>query len=144
MSTFGVISYRAEVPLCQALPNQFRQGNLATLGDLRRRQGDDDVRSTSSVSSGLQRRAWARLISLGFHLDQSGSASAASSGRLRGLQVSDLWAVLNWRAGLYVGRLEGDVGVNGFVDGQTHQHAGSNRLGSQYVSTYGTFTDDNG
>ncbi|WP_447892950.1 autotransporter outer membrane beta-barrel domain-containing protein [Pseudomonas marginalis] len=144
-SESGVISYRAEVPLYAALPNQLRSSNLAMLGDLRKRQGDDDVQGANTTSSGSDRRAWARVITSGVDGDQGGSASASSSGRLSGLQVgTDLLAVSNWRAGVYVGQLEGDVNVNGFVGGLDHQRAGTNSLRSQYVGAYGTYTADGG
>ncbi|WP_447892948.1 autotransporter family protein [Pseudomonas marginalis] len=144
-SESGVISYRAEVPLYAALPNQLRSSNLAMLGDLRKRQGDDDVQGANTTSSGSDRRAWARVITSGVDGDQGGSASASSSGRLSGLQVgTDLLAVSNWRAGVYVGQLEGDVSVNGFVGGLDHQRAGTNSLRSQYVGAYGTYTADGG
>ncbi|RTD85297.1 autotransporter outer membrane beta-barrel domain-containing protein, partial [Variovorax atrisoli] len=46
-----VITYRAEASLYSALPGQLRQGNLAMLGDLRKRVGDDDVKGTPSTST---------------------------------------------------------------------------------------------
>ena len=60
-------TYRAEVPLVAALPAQFRQPDLAMLGNLHRRMGDEDpaigARAATGTASGPSgsgtRRAWA-------------------------------------------------------------------------------------
>lgn len=144
-STDGVISYRSEVPLYAALSNQLRDGNVAMLGDLRKRQGDDDLRVPNTTLGSLDRRAWARVITSGIEINQGGTASASSKGRVSGLQVgSDLLAVDNWRAGAYIGQLEGDVSVDGFFGGLNNQRAGTNSLRSRYVGLYGTYNADDG
>jgi outer membrane autotransporter protein len=138
-------TYRAEASLYAALPSQLRQGNLAMLGDLRKRVGDDDVKGTAATSIGSDRRAWARVLSTDIDIQQGGIVSPTSKGRLTGFQAgTDLLATSNVRAGLYVGQLDGDATVNGFASGVSNLRTGRNDLRSQYVGVYGTFTADSG
>ncbi|RQO52823.1 autotransporter outer membrane beta-barrel domain-containing protein [Variovorax sp. KBW07] len=140
-----VITYRREAALYAALPNQLRQGNLAMLGDLRKRVGDDDVKGTATAPTGSDRRAWARVLSTDIDIQQGGAVSPTSKGRLTGFQAgTDLLATSNWRAGIYVGQLDGDARVNGFASGIRNLGVGRNDLRSQYVGVYGTYTSDSG
>ncbi|RYF36722.1 MAG: autotransporter outer membrane beta-barrel domain-containing protein, partial [Comamonadaceae bacterium] len=142
----GLPLYRAEVPLFAALPEQLRQGNLAMLGNLHLRRGDDDLKSSSAeaVDTG-ERRAWGRVLSTNLDIRQQGTVSPNSHGRLSGFQAgTDLFANTNWRAGLYVGRLDGDMQVSGFARGIANLGVGSNSLQSEYFGAYGTYTADNG
>ncbi|WP_232076482.1 autotransporter family protein [Variovorax sp. PBL-H6] len=145
-----VPTYRAEVPLFAALPEQLRQGNLAMLGNLHQRLGDDDVRSaagaqTTAASATGERRAWGRVLSTGLNIQQGGTVSPQSEGRLSGLQAgTDLWSNANWHAGLYVGQLDGDMQVKGFARGIANLAVGSNDLRSQYLGGYATYTDTSG
>ncbi|MDR6890899.1 MULTISPECIES: autotransporter outer membrane beta-barrel domain-containing protein [Variovorax] len=140
-----VITYRAEASLYAALPNQLRQGNLAMLGDLRKRVGDDDVKGTATTPTGADRRAWARVLSSDIDIRQGGTVSPTSTGRWTGFQAgTDLLTTPNWRAGLYVGQLDGDASVSGFASGVNHLRAGRADLRSQYVGVYGTYTGDSG
>ena len=140
-----VITYRAEASLYAALPNQLRQGNLAMLGDLRKRVGDDDVKGTATTPTGSDRRAWARVLSTDLDIQQGGTVSPSSKGRLTGFQAgTDLLATPNWRAGLYVGQLDGDATVNGFASGVNNLRTGRTDLRSQYVGVYGTYTGESG
>jgi fibronectin-binding autotransporter adhesin len=143
--TVPVITYRAEASLYAALPSQLRQGNLAMLGDVRKRVGDDDVKGSASTPTGSDRRAWARVLSTDIDIQQGGTVSPTSKGRLTGFQAgTDLLATSNVRAGLYVGQLDGDATVNGFASGVSNLRTGRNDLRSQYVGVYGTFTADSG
>jgi outer membrane autotransporter protein len=85
------------------------------------------------------------VISADIDIRQGGVVSPASKGRLTGFQIgTDLLATPNWRAGLYVGQLDGDVRVNGFASGVNNLRVGRNDLRSQYVGVYGTYTSDSG
>ena len=141
-------TYRAEASLFAALPNQLRQSNLGMLASLSQRIGDDDVRGSGGASTsvdGSNRRAWGRLISTDMDIRQGGTVSPHAEGRVSGLQAgTDLWANANWRAGIYVGQLEGDTRVSGFSSGLLNGAAGRNDLRSQYLGLYGTFTSDDG
>lgn len=141
----GVTYYRPETSLYAALPNQLRQGSLAMLGDLRKRVGDDDPKGTATTSTGSERRAWARVLSTDIDIQQGGTVSPTSKGRLTGFQAgTDLLATPNWRAGIYVGQLDGDARVSGYASGVSNLSVGRNDLRSQYVGVYGTYTGDSG
>ncbi|WP_198161225.1 hypothetical protein, partial [Variovorax sp. WDL1] len=66
-----VPTYRGEVPLFAAVPEQLRQGNLVMLSSLHQRIGDDDVRTaagapiTAASTATGERRAWGRVLSTG-------------------------------------------------------------------------------
>ncbi|WP_395351561.1 autotransporter outer membrane beta-barrel domain-containing protein [Variovorax sp. UC122_21] len=141
-------TYRAEASLFAALPNQLRQSNLGMLASLSQRIGDDDVRGSGGTSSSIDggnRRAWGRLISTDMDIRQGGTVSPHAEGRVSGLQAgTDLWANANWRAGIYVGQLEGDTRVSGAASGLLDTATGRNDLRSQYLGLYGTFTSDDG
>lgn len=132
-------AYRAEVPLATALPAQLRQSDLAMLGNLHRRSGDE-----VGDSAGPNRRAWARAVDSDLDIRQGGSVDAHSLGHVSGLQVgTDLLAEGHWRAGLYVGMLDGAVDVSGNARGTVGQ-VGSSALQSRYVGGYATWADARG
>lgn len=153
-SPLGQTYYRSEVPLYSALPAQLRQASLTMLGNMHQRTGDDDVKTASGSTAGTdgttssndnQRRAWGRLISTNLDIRQSGTVSPQSHGRLDGFQAgTDLLSVRNWRAGVYVGQLDGDMGVSGFARGIQNLSVGRNDLRNQYMGAYGTYSADNG
>ena len=136
--------YRAEVPMFAALPAQLRQADLAMLGNLHRRVGDDDAR-VPGVEIG-ERRAWARLIGADLDVRQEGTVSQSSNGHLQGLQAgTDLFAMpaSNWRAGIYVGQMDGDADVSGLArDGWGD--VGKTDLRSRYVGAYATYSAPSG
>jgi outer membrane autotransporter protein len=146
----GQSYYRGEVSLLAALPAQLRQGNLAMLGNMRLRVGDDDVKraavdANTNAPSGGDRRAWGRVITTDLDIQQTGEVSPHSKGRLSGFQAgTDLLAMPNWRAGLYVGQLDGNVRASGSAGGVANQRVGANDLRSQYLGAYGTYTSDDG
>ena len=131
-------AYRVEVPLFAALPEQLRLGNTVMLGNLHQRVGD-------GAGSGVEHQSWARLISAERHVSQRGDVSPRSQGRLHGLQAGiDLWAQSGWRAGLYVGQLNGTMNVRGFASSVADQSVGGNRLRSHYLGAYTTYHHTNG
>lgn len=135
------VTYRAEVPLFAALPQQLRQADWAMLGNLHQRMGDEPVAGAASTGT---RNAWGRVISTGIEVKQRGDVSPESNGRLDGFQVgTDLWADGNWHAGIYVGQLDGDISVNGFASG-VQRGVGRNDLRSRYLGAYATWYGNNG
>ena len=143
--TLQVPTYRAEASLYAALPNQLRQSNLAMLGNMRLRVGDDEVKGTGTMPGDSGRRAWGRVLSADIDIRQGGTVSPSSRGRVTGLQAgTDLLSTPNWRAGVYVGQLDGDATVNGFASGIGNLRTGRNNLRSQYLGVYGTYTNDGG
>lgn len=122
-----------------ALPEQMRQANLAMVGNLHLRVGDE------SAANPAGRRVWARLISVDRQVDQGGTVQPASDGRLSGLQAgTDLWASRDWKLGLYVAQLDGDVDVSGFARGISGYAAGTNDIRNQYLGAYATWADPQG
>ena len=138
--------YRAEASLYAALPEQLRESNLAMLGNVHQRTGDDGVAvaNAAGTAQGL-RQAWGRVITTERTIAQTGTVSPTSQGRLNGFQAgTDLWATTDWRTGVYVGQLDGDMSVNGFARGITGFAAGSNDLRSQYLGAYATWKNGSG
>jgi outer membrane autotransporter protein len=144
----GVPTYRAEVPLYAALPEQLRQSSLAMLGNMHQRTGDDlGAASSTATATPAQgyRQAWGRIISTDRTISQGGTVSPTSKGRLTGFQAgTDLWADPNWRVGVYVGQLDGDMRVNGFASGLANLGVGANDQKSQYLGAYTTWRNDSG
>jgi outer membrane autotransporter protein len=129
--------------LVAALPAQLRQGDMAMLGNLHRRVGDDDATrpSTGTDAASLDRRAWGRIVYTDLDIRQDGTVNPQSSGHLNGLQAGiDLWSDRAWRAGLYVGYLEGGADVTGNARG-VFGRVGYNDLQSRYLGGYATWTD---
>jgi outer membrane autotransporter protein len=145
-----VTTYRPEAALYAALPSQLRQGSLAMLGDLHKRMGDEDVKAApgqdgAGDTAGAGRRAWGRLMASDIDVRQGGTVSPTSHGGWTGFQAgTDLLSAPRWRAGVYVGQLDGDARVNGFASGVQNLPVGRNDLRSRYLGAYGTYTADNG
>jgi len=132
-------TYRTEVPLLAALPEQLRQGNLAMLGNLHQRIGSNAVRGEPTA------QGWGRVLGTKLKIGQSGTVSPSSDGNLEGFQIgSDLYADDDWHAGLYVGDLKGNMDVKGFARGIDNLSVGHNDLHSQYLGGYATWTGATG
>jgi len=146
----GQAYYRSEVPQFAALPAQLRQASLAMLGHMHQRAGDDDAKAASAnqadgIGHGGRRRAWGRTITSNLDIRQSGTVSPESHGRLDGFQAgTDLLHISSWRAGVYVGQIDGDMRVSGFARGIRNLGVGSNSLRNQYLGAYGTYTGEGG
>ncbi len=135
-----VPTYRAEVPLLAALPAQLRQADLAMLGNLHRRMGDE----ARAASGDSRRRAWARVVYADLGIEQPGVAQARTDGSVRGLQTGiDLLVKDAWRAGIYVGYLDGKADVSGNARGTTAK-VGRNDLRSRFLGAYATWMDASG
>lgn len=132
--------YRAEVPLYAVVPEQFRALDIAMLGNRQQRMGEARI---STDADGRERQAWGRVFSVDRDIAQQGTVSPTSNGRLNGFQAgTDLWTHPSWRAGLYLGQLEGDMDVKGFASGSANYAAGRNELRSQYLGAYATWQRD--
>ncbi|MFC3814986.1 autotransporter outer membrane beta-barrel domain-containing protein [Lysobacter sp. GCM10012299] len=142
-----VPTFRAEVPLLAALPGQVRQADLAMLGNLHRRMGDEVSDSSpppvseppSSPAETDTRRAWVRLAYSDLRVEQSGVAQPRTDLRVSGLQVgTDLLVMYGLRSGIYVGYLDGNADVNGNARGR-RGNVGSNDLNVHILGAYGTW-----
>ncbi|RDI10537.1 autotransporter-associated beta strand protein [Comamonas sp. AG1104] len=143
--TTPTTAYRAEVPLLSALPAQLRQADMAMLGDLRKRMGDEGTQATTSSDTGASRRVWGRILRTDPKISQQGTVSPESSGHLTGFQAGlDLYADQSVKAGIYVGQLEGDMSVKGFASGVDRKYVGFNNLRTRYLGVYGTWQDQSG
>jgi outer membrane autotransporter protein len=113
------------------------------LGNLHQRIGDADAPTPAVESAIGQRQAWGRILSVDHDIRQGGTVSPHSNGRQSGFQAgTDLWASGAWRAGLYVGQLDGDMQVDGFARGTQGLAVGSNDLRSRYLGGYATWARD--
>lgn len=137
--------YRVEASLYAALPGQLRESDLALVGNMHQRLGDADNGASISRAASGHRQAWGRIVSIELDMRQTGTVSPTSRGRLTGFQAgTDLLASRQWRTGVYVGQLEGDVRVSGFARGVHGYASGSNELRSQYLGAYATWNDTSG
>jgi outer membrane autotransporter protein len=132
--------------MVSALSSQTRQGDMAMLGNLHLRTGDDDVTKaeTPTTPDRLDRRAWGRGVYTDLDIRQQGVAQSRSNGHLSGFQAGiDLWSDPSWRAGVYVGYLQGGAEVTGNASGVVGR-VGRNDVQSRYLGGYATWTDTYG
>ncbi|WP_161599711.1 autotransporter-associated beta strand repeat-containing protein [Pseudomonas arsenicoxydans] len=142
----AVPTYRSEVPLLAALPAQSRQADLAMLGNLHRRVGDEFNQGDSAAptSDAQALRSWGRAVYTDLDIQQPGDADAHSQGHVSGWQVgNDLFVSDNWRSGFYVGFLDGNADVSGNAHGVTGR-VGNNKLQTRYLGAYATWMDSSG
>jgi fibronectin-binding autotransporter adhesin len=140
-------NFRSDLPLYSALPNLVRQGDLAMLGNLHRRIGDDDLdlqvgQRQPSGWGGQGRRAWGRIIGGNTDVEQKSSAvDTDAHSSFGGFQTGvDLYADDNWSAGVYIGILRNDARVNGLTSAGAVS-AGTARIDSHDFGTYATYTN---
>lgn len=136
-----------------ALSSQLRGTDLAMLGSMRSRLGDDDasgraMASLTPVPGALsnERRAWARAIYSDLDIRQSGVVTPSTQGHVSGVQAgTDLYVsqLGDWRAGVYVGTLDGDARLSGFASG-LFRAVGSTDLRARYLGAYATYTNATG
>ncbi|VWX62173.1 Outer membrane protein IcsA autotransporter (fragment) [Burkholderiales bacterium 8X] len=138
-------TYRGEVPLFAGLPQQLRQSSFALLDNLHLRVGDEEPASFESLTDGRPLRAWGRVIGIEVDVRQQGGVQPHGVGRLDGFQAgTDLWTDRDFRVGAYVGRLDGELTVDGFAHGLQHQWVGRNDLQSRFIGGYATWFGKDG
>ncbi len=123
------------------------------LGNMHRRIGDDDASAQSLASLtpvegtfSTDRRAWARAIYSDIDVQQAGTVNPSSQGHVSGVQAgTDLYvsSLGDWRAGVYVGELDGDADVSGSASG-LWRAVGANDLRSHYLGAYATYANPTG
>ncbi|MET3654913.1 outer membrane autotransporter protein, partial [Dyella japonica] len=142
--TVQVPTYRVEVPLLAALPAQLRRADLAMLGNLQRRIGDEAPAGSTDAVDASEHRTWARVVYADVGATQPGIAQARADGSVSGLQVgTDLWVNDAWHAGVYLGYLNGSSDVTGNARGEIAP-VGSDRLRAHYLGAYATWMDMSG
>jgi outer membrane autotransporter protein len=137
-------SYRPEMALYAALPAVLMETDLAMLGDLHRRRGDDAA--TSPADSGAsRRRAWGRVIDRNTRIRQQGTVAPRSDGWTSGVQLgTDLYAGTHDRAGVYGGTLGWRSHVHGDAGGIQDRAVGRLQGRSNILGAYWTHTGDAG
>ena len=118
------------------------------MGQMHQRRGDigaASIRNAAEIPAHGWRQSWGHVLTVDGDLQQVGTVSPTSEGRLNGFQAgTDVWADPNWSAGLYVGRLDGDMEVRGFARGIVGYEAGHNELRNEYLGGYPTYQMDTG
>ncbi|MEJ7686543.1 MAG: autotransporter outer membrane beta-barrel domain-containing protein [Variovorax sp.] len=152
-ATAAVTAYRAEAAMLAALPSQLRQSDLAMIGNMHRRFGDDDasaqaLAALTPVAGALstERRAWARAVYSDIDIRQAGTVSPSTQGHVAGVQAgTDLYvsALGDWRAGLYVGTLDGNTDVSGAASG-VWRAVGDTDLRARYLGAYASYSNATG
>lgn len=139
--------------MLSGLPAQLRQADLAMVGSMRARLGDDDASARALASLvpvagalSTERRAWARAVYSNVDIRQDGTVNPSTRGHVAGVQAgTDLYVSSggDWRAGLYVGALEGDADVRGSASG-LWRPVGSTDLRGRYLGAYATYANPSG
>ncbi|HYG32649.1 MAG TPA: autotransporter outer membrane beta-barrel domain-containing protein [Methylophilaceae bacterium] len=136
-----VTAFRPEVALNAALPGLLAQSDLAMLGTLHQRIGDNGAATPAEE----KRHVWGRVIGQRIKTDHGGDVSPSTEGSFSGLQVgSDLLQLGTHRFGVYGGYLHGDSDVRGFASGLQHNKVGNLDLDNKYLGAYWTFQNDTG
>lgn len=134
--------YRPKVSLFDTIASTARQTDLAVLGTLHQRVGDEQ--SGVSVTDEHNNRFWMRYI--GQTADQSfnDATDSHASTHINGMQVgADLYSDEHWHAGVYTAIVDVDSSISGLNSG-TYGSAGYNSTLSSYFAVYATWTADNG
>jgi outer membrane autotransporter protein len=135
------------------VPAQLRQNDLAMVGNMHRRLGDDDARAQALASLtpvegvlSTDRRAWARAIYSDVDIRQAGTVSPSSQGNVSGVQAgTDLYIspLGDWHAGVYIGTLDGNTDVSGSASG-LWRAVGSTDTRSRYFGAYASYANTTG
>ena len=139
--------------MLSALPSQLRGADMAMVGSMHTRMGDDDasaraMASLTPVAGALstERRAWARALYSDLDIRQSGVVNPSTQGHVAGVQAgTDLYVsqLGDWHAGIYAGTLDGNADLSGFASG-LYRAVGSTDLRARYLGAYASYTNATG
>lgn len=136
-------SYRPEVPVFDGLASMARQADLAVLGTLHQRVGDEKPYNANTPED-QEGRFWARYIAQSTHQSLNDATSTQSDSRMNGMQAGvDLYQDQSWRAGVYTTVLDIDTNYQGANSGG-YGPAGYTSDTAFYLGGYSTWTADNG
>lgn len=140
-------AYRLEVPLLAALPGSLAMGDLAFLGTLHRRVGDDF--GTVADRFTVPGRLWGRAIYEDGKTRRRGDARPETDGRSYGFQIGvDLFefgsGAGHHNAGVYGGYVDSRWDVTGFASGLEDQRAGRLKPNTTYAGFYWTYKAESG
>ncbi len=134
--------YRPDVPGFDTLGAVIRQADLAVLGTLHQRVGDEQP-WRADVAEDQQSRFWMRYLVKSVDQQINDPLQSRTSSNYNGMQVGgDLYQDAQWRAGIYGTFLDNDTsisGKNGDIDSLAY-----NSTFSTYIGGYATWTDENG
>ncbi|RJT26257.1 autotransporter-associated beta strand repeat-containing protein [Buttiauxella izardii] len=134
--------YRPDVPGFDTLGAIIRQADLAVLGTLHQRVGDEQPWQ-AGVPEDQEGRFWARYIVKSVDQHHDDPTKSQSSTNYNGMQMGlDVYQDEKWRAGLYTTFMD----IDSSIDGITGMSGGAayNSTFSSYLGAYGTWTDTNG
>ncbi|MBF7993701.1 autotransporter-associated beta strand repeat-containing protein [Rahnella laticis] len=136
-------SYRPEVAVFNGIASTARQADLAVLGTLHLRVGDEKPYD-ANVPEDQEGRFWARYIAQSTHQSFNDATGTQADSRMNGMQAGvDLYQNENWRAGVYTTVLDIDTSYEGANSGG-YGTAGYTSDTAVYLGGYATWTDENG
>ncbi|WP_277976413.1 autotransporter-associated beta strand repeat-containing protein [Pantoea endophytica] len=134
--------YRPDVPGFDTLGAIIRQADLAVLGTLHQRVGDEQP-WRADVAEDQQSRFWMRYLVKSVEQQINDPLQSRTSSNYNGMQVGgDLYQDAQWRAGIYGTFLDNDTSIsgrNGDIDNLAY-----NSTFSTYIGGYATWTDESG
>ncbi|RPH29688.1 transporter [Buttiauxella warmboldiae] len=134
--------YRPDVPGFDTLAAIIRQADLAVLGTLHQRVGDEQPWQ-ADIPEDREGRFWARYIVKSVDQQHDDPTKSQSSTNYNGMQMGlDLYQDDKWRAGLYTTFMDIDSSINGMTG--MSSGAAYNSTFSSYLGGYGTWTDTDG
>ncbi|HCN95635.1 MAG TPA: autotransporter outer membrane beta-barrel domain-containing protein, partial [Leclercia sp.] len=135
-----VNNFSDEASLFSGINSQIRFADLAMLGNLHQRVGDDVAYS----ENGDNQRVWVRMISRMDKIGLNDATETSTTNYSLGMQAGvDLYADPDWKAGLYTSFVDNNSSVYGWGEngyGQT----GDVKDNAFYVGGYATWFADNG
>lgn len=135
-----VNNFSDEASLFSAINSQIRFADLAMLGNLHQRVGDDVAYS----ENGDNQRVWVRMVNRMDKIGLNDATETSTTNYSLGMQAGvDLYADPNWKAGLYTSFVDNNSSVYGWGEngyGQT----GDVKDNAFYVGGYATWFADNG
>ncbi len=136
-------NYRPEVPIFVTVASTIRQADLAVLGTLHQRVGDEQPWNTT-VAQDNDQRFWARYITQSTHQSFNDATGSQADSQINGMQIGfDLYVDEDWRAGMYTSIVDNDTSIQGANSGG-YGTAGYNSTLSTYVGGYATYTAQSG
>lgn len=134
--------YRPDVPGFDTLGAIIRQADLAVLGTLHQRVGDEQP-WRADVAEDQQSRFWMRYLVKSVDQQINDPLQSRTSSNYNGMQVGgDMYQDAQWRAGIYGTFLDNDTSISG-RNGDTDSLA-YNSTFSTYIGGYATWTDESG
>jgi fibronectin-binding autotransporter adhesin len=135
--------YRPDAPIFPTIASTVRQADLAVLGTLHLRVGDEQPYD-AGTSEDREPRFWARYIAQSNHQSFNDATGSQADARMNGMQIGfDLYNDSAWRAGIYTTILDTDSTIQGANSGG-YGTAGYNSMLSVYLGGYATWTATNG